>query len=63
MIECINCSHLGDCTETDVQKLLSHYRCDRWEEVPQEKLKARIDSVNRYGVAAAQALITMEEED
>lgn len=63
MIECINCSRLGQCKETDAQKLLGHYRCDRWEATSQEETQARIDAITRFGIGAAQALVTMNEEE
>ena len=63
MTECMNCSRLGRCRDVDIVKLTNHYRCDRWEEVKPEELQARLDSIQKFGPAAMQAIITLSQEE
>jgi len=60
---CTSCKRLGDCTETSIERVLSNYKCDRWETVDEGILLARVDSITRYGIAAVQALLVLEDDN
>ena len=55
--QCINCNHLGSCPETDVDKVMEGYSCQRWEEVRPEVYAARIQVVNLFGKPGLKAVV------
>lgn len=56
--ECVTCTRLGNCTETDPHKILSHYVCHRFEEASKpEVVHARCDLITKYGIAGLEALL------
>ena len=62
--ECVTCRHLGNCPIVTPDKILSHYRCDNWEEVSrQEKVKARCDIITKYGESGLRALISPDSQE
>lgn len=61
--ECINCLQLGQCTETDVDKVMAHYYCVNWREAPAEVSAARIQAVNMFGRAGVLAVINKDLKD
>lgn len=55
--ECANCKHLGACKTTDAQKILSHYVCEFFEEVPNQQIaQARYDVIAKFGQAGLKVL-------
>jgi len=64
--QCINCGHLGHCSETDADKVMTGYSCTRWKEVRPEVYAARLNIVNLFGKQGINAIVQKdlkEEED
>lgn len=51
--ECVTCKLLPICKKTSADKVLSHFVCEHFEEVPNEMqvVKARCDIINSFGAA------------
>lgn len=61
--ECLHCSHLGNCAQTDGQKLLDHFLCPLYmEEEREEIIKARLDVINKFGSAGVQSVISPDAQ-
>lgn len=60
MKECLNCTRLGVCLDTDVTKLLAHFVCPLWEEVKPAVVSARYQAIQQFGNTGAKALVTPE---
>lgn len=56
--ECVTCRYLAACGLTSVERILSHFVCDSFEEVENEVeiVKARCDIINLFGRAGLVAL-------
>ncbi len=64
--QCINCIHLGHCTETSPEKLMAGYYCSRWQEALPEVYAARHQAIQLFGISGLKAVISKdlkEEED
>ncbi len=61
--ECLHCAHLGGCSVTDEQKLLSHFVCEVYQEEPQEGvIKARLDIITKFGSAGVRSVVSPEAQ-
>lgn len=62
--ECVTCKYIEACSKTSAQKILSHYVCESFEEVPNEDevVKARCDIINRFGYAGLDVLAPHKEK-
>ena len=61
--ECVLCRYLGNCEETNGQKLLSHYVCVSYQEEAQEEIiRARLDIINKFGSAGVSSVISPETQ-
>ncbi len=58
--QCINCERLGQCTETDADKVLASYVCDRWKECSPEVYAARCQAVQLFGRSGILAAIAKD---
>lgn len=61
--QCINCENLGGCRETDVDKVLAMYCCERWKEVEPAVYAARLDVFRLFGRAGLKAIVSKELEE
>lgn len=63
--QCINCDYLGHCSETDADKIIAGYSCDRWKEGKPEICAARIHIITLFGKQGAKAVLQkdLKEED
>lgn len=63
--ECVTCKFLPACSNTNRQKILSHYVCENFEQVPEEEqvVKARCDIINKFGNAGLHVLAPYAKED
>lgn len=63
--QCINCGHLGSCSETSADKVMTGYYCSRWQETAPEVYAARYQIVQLFGRSGLQAVISkdLKEED
>jgi hypothetical protein len=65
--QCLNCFHLGKCKETDEDKVLRGYHCDRWEEVEKEIVIARNNIISLFGIQGVKSIlstdVSTEEEE
>ena len=59
-IQCLNCRHLGQCPDTDEEKLRTQYHCVLWEGAPSEIVHARNDFITNFGDAALTTLLTTD---
>lgn len=55
--ECLNCTHLGRCAETNEEKLKTQYHCPRWQGAITELVNARNKLISAFGDAAFKTLI------
>lgn len=62
--ECVTCVYLGVCQNTSTEKILSHYVCESFQEVPSEEqvVKARCDVINKFGAAGFIAIAPHKKE-
>lgn len=62
--ECVTCKYLEQCSNTSIEKILSHFLCELFEEVPNEEqvVKARCDIINKFGNAGLVALAPYKKE-
>ena len=51
--DCLSCSRLSNCSETDVRKVIEAYTCLRYDAVEEPVFKAREDSIERFGLEQA----------
>lgn len=61
--QCINCKHLGHCTETSEEKVLSGYHCDRWTEVNPDVYAARQNIIKLFGKQGVKAVISSDQDE
>lgn len=62
--ECVTCRHISNCATVTPQKVLEHFRCDRWEEVERpEQIQARCDIITKYGESGLKALISPDTQE
>ncbi len=61
--QCINCKRLGHCAETNEDKVLSGYYCDRWEEVRPEILAARQQIIQLFGKQGVKAVVSSDQDE
>lgn len=62
--ECVTCTYLAACGNTNAEKILSHYVCEYFQEVLNEEqvVKARCDVINKFGVAGLIAIAQHKKE-
>lgn len=62
--ECVTCKFLEACSITSASKILSHFVCASFEEVPNEDqvVKARCDIINAFGAAGILAIAPHSKE-
>lgn len=58
--ECLNCSRLGRCPDTDEEKLKTQYHCVKWEGAISELVLARNEVIRTFGASAFPVLLTQD---
>jgi hypothetical protein len=66
--ECLACSMLGECNETNVDKVLVGYTCQLFREAPEPVYTARVETMQEYGdrnavLAMLKTKTTHQEEE
>jgi hypothetical protein len=65
--ECLACTKLNQCRDTDIEKVLESYTCGMFEEAVEPVYQARWDAMQQYGerqaVKAMLPLHINDEED
>lgn len=58
LMGCVSCVRLGRCSLVDEQKLMTNFYCNDHKEVEhEEETSARVTALQRFGLAAATAMI------
>ena len=62
--ECLACSKLSQCRDTNVEKVLRSYTCMLYEEAPEPVYHARWDAMQQYGEeGAVRAMLPLHTKD
>lgn len=61
--DCLSCTRLGRCSQTNLQKVLKDHTCVMFEPVEQPVFMARVSSMELYGtVPAVRAMLDVPDE-
>lgn len=61
--ECLACTKLSSCNETNLQRVLTGYTCPLFEPVQEGVFVARIDMITRYGETVAVEVMLQKPPD
>lgn len=61
--ECLNCSRMGDCEETNEEKACAKYSCDRWSAAQDAVVAARNQILQDYGAQGLQSILTTKPKE